>query len=188
MGTAIRQGARSVTQLEMMAKLPDKRGADNPWPQWPRVCKTDYGQEESIAVFGSDPRIYQTTVKEIIKDGSGNIKEIKTVKLQPKKDSASGRTVMEEIPDSVCAIPCDLLLIAAGFVGCESYIAEAFGIETTGRGNIATQDGRYQTSVKKVFAAGDVRRGQSLVVWAIAEGRACAKEVDEFLMGYSNML
>ena len=126
-GTSIRQGCKSVTQLEMMAKLPDSRAESNPWPQWPRICKTDYGQEEAIAKFGHDPRIYQTTVKEIVKDENGCICAVKTVKLQPKTDEKSGRTVMEEIPDSIETLPCELLLIAAGFVGCESYVADAFG-------------------------------------------------------------
>ena len=187
-GTAIRQRCKSVIQLEMMAKLPDTRSESNPWPQWPRVSKTDYGQEEAIAVFGSDPRIYQTTVKEIIKDDNGQICAVKTVKLQAKTDESSGRTVMEEIPGSTETLPCDLLLIAAGFVGCEDYTANAFKVTKTNRGNIQTENGAYKTDVPKVFAAGDSHRGQSLVVWAIAEGRACAKEVDEFLMGYSNMM
>ena len=181
-GTSIRQGCKSVTQLEMMAKLPDSRAESNPWPQWPRICKTDYGQEEAIAKFGHDPRIYQTTVKEIVKDENGCICAVKTVKLQPKADEKSGRTVMEEIPDSIETLPCELLLIAAGFVGCESYVADAFGTAKSGRGTILTESGEYSTPVDKVFTAGDAHRGQSLVVWAIAEGRACAEEVDEYLM------
>ena len=186
-GTAIRQGCRSVVQLEMMAKLPDSRSENNQWPQWPRVCKTDYGQEEAIAVFGADPRRYQTTVKEIIKDDEGAVSAVKTVKLCSKFDKASGRTLMEEVPGSEETLPCELLLIAAGFIGCENYVTDAFGLERTGRGAVATKDGQFQTADPKVFAAGDARRGQSLVVWAISEGRDCAAEVDEFLMGYSNI-
>lgn len=187
-GTSIRQGCASVTQLEMMAKQPDTRAANNPWPQWPKVCKTDYGQEEAIAVFGHDPRIYQTTVKEIIKGEKGAISAVKTVKLTPKKDEASGRITMTEVEGSEEILPCELLLIAAGFVGCENYVAEAFGVNKTPRGSISTGDGKYSTDVPKVFTAGDAHRGQSLVVWAIAEGRGCAKEVDEYLMDYSNMV
>ncbi len=187
-GTCIRQGCKSVAQLEMLARPPLKRAENNPWPQWPRVCKTDYGQEESIAVFGGDPRIYQTTVKKFHADDKGNLCSITTVKLTPKKDEASGRTVMTEVEGSEEDMPCELLLIAAGFVGCEDYVAEAFGAEKNARGCISTENGKYSTSVKGVFAAGDGRRGQSLVVHAIAEGRACAKEVDEYLMGYSNMI
>ena len=187
-GTCIRQGCKSVAQLEMLARPPLKRAENNPWPQWPRVCKTDYGQEESIAVFGGDPRIYQTTVKKLHADDKGNLCSITTVKLTPKKDEASGRTVMTEVEGSEEDMPCELLLIAAGFVGCEDYVAEAFGAEKNARGCISTENGKYSTSVKGVFAAGDGRRGQSLVVHAIDEGRACAKEVDEYLMGYSNMI
>ena len=186
-GTSIRQGCISVTQLEMMPKSPDTRAADNPWPQWPLVCKTDYGQEEAIAKFGHDPRIYQTTVKEVIKDDNGAIKELVTIKLESRVDESTGRRYMGEIEGSEETIPCELLLIAAGFVGCEDYVAQAFGCEKAPRGNLATADGHYATNVPKVFTAGDAHRGQSLVVWGITEGRACAKEVDEYLMGYTNM-
>ena len=186
-GTSIRQGCISVTQLEMMPKSPDTRAADNPWPQWPLVCKTDYGQQEAIAVFGHDPRIYQTTVKEIIKDENGAIKELVTIKLESRVDESTGRRFMGEVEGSEETIPCELLLIAAGFVGCEDYIAQAFGCEKAPRGNLATSEGSYATNVPKVFTAGDAHRGQSLVVWGITEGRGCAKEVDKFLMGYTNM-
>ncbi|MGN1059773.1 MAG: FAD-dependent oxidoreductase, partial [Clostridia bacterium] len=181
-GTCIRQGCQSVVQLEMMAKLPEQRQDTNPWPQWPRVLKTDYGQEEAIAVFGSDPRIYQTTVKELIQDENGHLTAVKTVKLEQKKDKATGRMTMAEVDGSEAVLPCDLLLIAAGFIGCEEYVAEAFGVAKSDRGCLMTAEGTHQTDVPGLFAAGDARRGQSLVVWAIAEGRACAQEVDEFLM------
>lgn len=187
-GTAIRQGCASVTQLEMMGKLPDARTPSNPWPQWPRVCKTDYGQQEAIARFGHDPRLYETTVKEILSGEDGTVTGVQTVKLSWKKDPASGRMIMEEIPGSEEIIPCSLLLIAAGFVGCESGTAEAFSLPRGPRGTLVTGQNSFRTENPKVFAAGDARRGQSLVVWAIREGRGCAREVDEFLMGYSNML
>ena len=183
-GTAIRQGCASVTQLEMMGMPPVSRTASNPWPQWPRVLKTDYGQQEAIAVFGHDPRLYQTTVKEIRSDDQGNITSIVTVRLEPK--NVEGRMTMQPIPGSEEELPCGLLLIAAGFVGCQSYVAEAFGLPRDNRGSLITRD--YHTENEKIFAAGDCRRGQSLVVWAIAEGRACAKEVDAWLMGYTNLL
>ena len=186
-GTAIRQGCASVCQLEMMPKLPDDRAENNPWPQWPRVCKTDYGQQEAIAVFGADPRVYTTTVKEIISDDNGNISAVKTVKLSFEKDKKSGRSVMKEVPGSEETIPCELLLIAAGFVGCDDYVIKSFGVNATERGAVAT-NGKYFADSEKIFAAGDCRRGQSLVVWAIAEGRQCSKEVDEYLMGYTNMI
>ncbi len=177
--TCIRQGCKSVVQLEMMPKLPDCRTKDNPWPQWPRVSKTDYGQQEAIAVFGCDPRIYCTTVKEFIKDKKGRLKAVKTVEL------GEG---FKEIEGSEKTLPCELLLIAAGFIGCEDYVAESFGLAKAQRGNLESAKGKYQTSEDGIFVAGDVHRGQSLVVHAISEGRECAVEVDEYLMGYSNMI
>ncbi len=177
-GTAIRQGCRSVVQLEMMPKAPDSRSGDDPWPEWPRVCKTDYGQEEAIARFGHDPRIYQTTLTEVLRDESGALTGVKTVKLTPSLQQVEGS---EEV------LPCGLLLIAAGFLGPQDYLPEALGLERTPRSCVQTPAGRYATSVPKVFAAGDMRRGQSLVVWAIQEGRAAAREVDEFLMGYTDL-
>ncbi len=184
-GTAIRQGCRSVTQLEMMPRLPDRRAEDNPWPQWPRVCKTDYGQEEAIALFGADPRRYQTTVKAVRTDGEGRPVSVTAVSLEPR--SESGRTVMAEVPGSEEELPCGLLLVAAGFLGPEDGAPDAFGLSRDSRSNVATAPGGYAASAAKVFAAGDMRRGQSLVVWAIAEGRGAAREVDEYLMGYTNL-
>lgn len=184
-GTSIRQGCKSVVQLEMMPKLPDSRAENNPWPEWPKVCKTDYGQEEAIAKFGSDPRIYQTTVKEFVKDDEGNLKGVTTVKVEFVYDDESGRNVMQEVPSSEKYIETELVLIAAGFLGPKQYITEAFGVETNNRSNVATEEGKYSTNVEKVFTAGDMHRGQSLVVWAIREGRDAAAEVDEYLMGYT---
>ena len=184
-GTAIRQGAKSVVQLEMMPCPPADRAANNPWPEWPKILKTDYGQEEAIAMFGNDPRVYQTTVKEFHKDKNGKLKSITIVKLESKKDEKTGRMSMVEVAGSEKNIPAELVLIAAGFLGTESYVAKAFGVELTDRTNVATKEGSYATSVKNVYVAGDNRRGQSLVVWAIREGREVAREVDESLMGYS---
>ena len=186
-GTAVRQGAKSVVQIEMMPKLPGERAANNPWPEWPRVCKTYYGQEESIAVFGKDPRIYQATVKEFIADKNGKLKKVKLVKLEPKKDAKTGRLNMVETPGSEFEIPADYVLIAAGFLGTQDYVAKAFGVKLNARTNVETAEGSYKTSVDKVFTAGDMHRGQSLVVWGINEGRHVAREVDEFLMGYTNL-
>ncbi|MDE5892371.1 MAG: glutamate synthase subunit beta [Acetatifactor sp.] len=187
-GTAIRHGAKSVTQIEMMPKAPDKRTQDNPWPEWPKVCKTDYGQEEAIALYGHDPRIYETTVKEFVKDKSGNLKAVKVVKLSWEKDPESGRMMMHEVPGSEQVLEADIVLIAAGFLGSQSYVTEAFGVERNERTNVKTAPGQYQTSVENVFVAGDMHRGQSLVVWAIREGREAARAVDESLMGYSNLV
>lgn len=186
-GTAIRHGAESVIQVEMMPKLPSCRAESNPWPQWPRVLKTDYGQEEAIAVFGEDPRVYQTTVKEFIKDKSGNLKKVKLVKLEAVRDEATGRLQMSEIAGSEYTVDCDMVLIAAGFLGSEDYVTKAFGVEVDGRTNVATEKEKYNTSVENVFVAGDMHRGQSLVVWAIREGRQAAKAVDISLMGYTNI-
>lgn len=186
-GTCVRHGAKSVIQLEMMPKLPDTRSEDNPWPEWPRVCKTDYGQEEAAAVYGSDPRVYQTTVKKLISDESGKLKQAVLVKLNAEKDEATGRLKMVPIDDSEYTVDVDLLLIAAGFLGSESYITEAFGVALDSRTNVQTETGSHQTSVDRVFTAGDMHRGQSLVVWAIREGRDCAREVDKSLMGYTNL-
>ncbi len=185
-GTAIRQGCKSVIQLEMMPKAPDKRAENNPWPQWPKVCKTDYGQEEAIAVFGADPRQYQKTVKSCVKDEQGNLKSIVTVSLEPKR-ADNGRTIMTEVPGTEEEIPCGLLLLAAGFLGPEDTLPEAFSLQRDGRSNVAAAPGGYFAGSEKVFTAGDMHRGQSLVVWAIAEGRGAAREVDAYLMGYTNL-
>lgn len=186
-GTSIRLGAKSVTQLEMMPMPPKERAANNPWPQWPRILKTDYGQEEAIAVFGSDPRIYQTTVKEFIADKKGNVCKAKVVKLESRKDEKTGRMTMVPVEGSEKVIPADLVLIAAGFLGSQKYVTDAFKVEVDQRTNVATKPDGYASSVPRVFAAGDMRRGQSLVVWAIREGREAARAVDESLMGYTNL-
>ena len=177
-GTSIRLGAKNVIQLEMMPKAPDERAANNPWPQWPRVCKTDYGQEEAIAKFGHDPRIYTTTVSEFIKNKNGELVQAKLVKLQSKKDEKSGRMMMVPIEGSEEIINVDIVLIAAGFLGSQKYVTDAFKVNINGRTNVDTAPGKYQTSVPNVFTAGDMHRGQSLVVWAIREGREAAKAVD----------
>lgn len=186
-GTSIRLGAASVIQLEMMPKAPDTRADDNPWPEWPKICKTDYGQEESIALFGHDPRVYQTTVKEFIGDEKGNVCKAVLVRLEFKKDEETGRVNMCEVPGSEYIEDVDLVLIAAGFLGSQEYVTKAFGVDVDGRSNVATAPGDYKTSKEKVFVAGDMHRGQSLVVWAIREGRDVSKTVDKYLMGYTNL-
>ena len=183
--TSIRHGCASLIQLEMMPEPPKKRLPDNPWPQWPKILKTDYGQEEAIAVFGKDPRVYQTTVKEFVADGKGNLKKAVLVGLEGKKDEKSGRMMMVPVAGSEKEVEVDLVLIAAGFLGSQEYVTKAFGVEVDGRTNVKTEPGRYATNVKNVFAAGDMHRGQSLVVWAVREGREAARAVDESLMGYS---
>ena len=186
-GTSIRLGAKSVTQLEMMPKPPACRTASNPWPEWPRVLKTDYGQEEAIAVFGNDPRIYQTTVKEFVKDKKGNLKEVVLISLESRKNEETGRFEMIPVEGSEKTVPAQLVLIAAGFLGSEKYVTDDFGVELDARTNVKTGLGKHATSADRIYVTGDMHIGQSLVVRAIAEGRKAAKEVDEALMGYSNL-
>ena len=186
-GTSMRHGAKSVLQLEMMPKAPDERTEMNPWPEWPRVCKTDYGQQEAAAVFGHDPRVYQTTVKEFKKDKKGKVCKAVLVIVEPKKNEKTGRMMMTEVAGSEYTVDVDLVLIAAGFLGSQDYVTKAFGVEVNERTNVKTAPGKYDTNVKNVFTAGDMHRGQSLVVWAIREGREAAREVDISLMGYTNM-
>ena len=185
--TAIRHGAKSVVQIEMMPKAPDERAEDNPWPQWAKVCKTDYGQEEAAAVYGHDPRIYESTVKEFVKDKNGRLKAVKIVSVCQEKDAQSGRMVMREKAGSERTLDAQIALIAAGFLGSEKYAADAFQAVLDERMNVKTKEGGFATGADKVFAAGDMHTGQSLVVKAIRQGRECAREVDESLMGYTNM-
>ncbi len=183
-GTSIRQGCASVTQLEMMPCPPTERAENNQWPEWPRVLKVDYGQEESIAVFGKDPREYQTTVKSFYKDEKGQVSGARIARLAPQKDEATGRTLMVPTGEEY-DLPCQLVLIAAGFTGCEEYLPQDLGLERTTRGTLADRD--YATALPKVFTCGDMRRGQSLVVWALREGTEAAAAVDRYLMGYTNL-
>ncbi len=210
-GTSIRLGAKSVLQLEMMPCPPSERQASNPWPEWPKVLKTDYGQEEAIYKFGSDPRIYQTTVKEFISgevktpDGKQEkrLKEVVLVSLESKRDEKTGRMMMVPVEGSERTVPAELVLIAAGFLGSESYVTEGFGVEIDARTNVKTapdsfaafsaekgsKDGKSVGAPDKckIYTAGDMHRGQSLVVWAISEGRKAASQVDKDLMGYSSL-
>ena len=185
-GTAIRQGCASVVQLEMMPCPPDQRTPSNGWPEWPRVRKTDYGQQEAIAVFGQDPRLYQTTVKEFLRGEDGRVCGAVISKLESRVvDEATGRRAMVPTGEEF-TLDCDLVLIAAGFVGCQPYVADAFGLELSNRGTVVTE-APYTTSDPHVFVCGDMRRGQSLVVWALREGQDAAAAVDRYLMGYTNL-
>lgn len=181
--TAIRQGCSDVVQLEMMPKPPVERPAGNEWPQWPRVLKTDYGQQECIEVFYKDPRLFQTTVKQFLTDAQGQLTQVELIELAFHED-ATGRRIMQEKQETKRSINVDLVLIAAGFIGCEDAVMDAFGIQSE-RGRVLTNG--YRTSREKVFSLGDMRRGQSLVVWGIVEGRECAREIDAYLMGYTNL-
>ena len=186
-GTSIRLGAKKVTQLEMMPRPSEVRQPDNQWPEWPKVLKTDYGQEEAIALYGKDPRIFKTTVTEFIKNKSGVLTGVKTVELEAKKDDKTGRINMVPVEGTEKELKADLVLIAAGFLGSEEYVTSGFKVKTNERSNVETKAGEYQTSNEKIFTAGDMHRGQSLVVWAIKEGMDAAKAVDESLMGYTNL-
>jgi glutamate synthase (NADPH/NADH) small chain len=185
-GTAMRQGCRTLTQFEIMPKPPAERAVDNPWPEWPRVYKMDYGQEEAAARFGRDPRAYLTTVKRFVGDGQGQVKELVTVDVRWEQD-AEGRSVPVEQPGTERSQPAQLVLLAMGFTGPETGLAQDLGLELDERRNIRADAATYATSVEGVFAAGDCRRGQSLVVWAIAEGRAAARECDRWLMGATDL-
>jgi glutamate synthase (NADPH/NADH) small chain len=185
-GTAMRQGCVGLTQLEILPRPPQERAADNPWPEWPKVYKLDYGQEEAAAVFGADPRVYVTTVQRLHGDAAGRVRSLATVQISWRRDS-SGRLLPVEVPDSTREIPADLVLLAMGFTGPEQPLLKELGIQTDARSNIAAEHGRFATNVKGIFTAGDCRRGQSLVVWAINEGRGAARECDRYLMGHTDL-
>ena len=177
--TVLRLGCKSVTALEMMPEPPSIRREDNPWPEWPKIKKTDYGHTEAISVFGKDPRLFQRTVKSVNRDKDGALQSVVTVSVTLENGK------LTEIKGSEKTLPCELLLIAAGFTGAEPKTAKAFGVKLSPQGTASCDVRPYRTSVPGVFAAGDMRRGASLVVWAIAEGVACAKEMDRYMMGYT---
>ncbi len=185
-GTSLRHGCRSVTQLEILPKPPLERAANNPWPEWPKVYKLDYGQTEAKEKFGADPRQYLVNTKEFMKDADGRLTGIKIVNIKWARNEQGRMTPVEE-PGSERVLPCQLVLLALGFSGPEQEIVEKFGLETDARSNVKAEHEDYRTGVEGVFAAGDMRRGQSLVVWAINEGRGCAREMDRFLMGVTNL-
>lgn len=185
-GTSIRQGCRSVTQLEILPKPPLERAANNPWPEWPKIFRTDYGQEEAAALFGSDPRVYCTTAKKFAGDKDGRVAEIHAVQVEWAVDAA-GRFSPKDVPGTERVLPAQLVLLAMGFLGPEKPLVEALGVETDARSNVKADYGSFATSVPGIFAAGDMRRGQSLVVWAINEGRAAARECDRFLTGTTSL-
>ncbi|MDP4179647.1 MAG: glutamate synthase subunit beta [Bacillota bacterium] len=182
--TSIRHGCKSVVQFEIMPEPPSERQSNNPWPEWPKVLKVDYGQEEAIALYGKDPREYCITTKKFVGDENGNLKEVHTVKIEWKKDD-NGRFVPVEIPGTEKVWPAQLVLLAMGFLGPEETILDSIGVEKDPRSNAKADYDKYATNIKGVFAAGDMRRGQSLVVWAINEGRGAARECDKYLMGSS---
>ncbi|MEA5449820.1 glutamate synthase subunit beta [Leptolyngbya sp. CCNP1308] len=185
-GTSIRHGCNSVTQVEIMPQPPETRSAGNPWPEWPKVYKMDYGQEEAAAMFGDDPRAYLTTATKFEGDEQGNVKAVHTVQIQWGKDE-NGRFVPQNVPGTEKVVPAHLVLLAMGFLGPEQPLIDALGLEKDGRSNVKAEHEQYTTSIPGVFAAGDCRRGQSLVVWAINEGRGAARECDRYLMGTTEL-
>jgi glutamate synthase (NADPH/NADH) small chain len=182
-GTALRHGCRSLVQFEILPKPPLDRAPDNPWPQWPKVYKLDYGQEEAAALFGDDPRQYLIQTKKFVGDSAGNVQELHTVRIDWCRDN--GRLMPRELPGTEAVFPAQLVLLAMGFLGPENLVLDQLGVEKDARTNAKAEHGKYATSVPGIFAAGDMRRGQSLVVWAINEGRGAARECDRFLMGYT---
>ena len=185
-GTSLRHGCQTLTQFEIMPKPPEERADNNPWPQWPNVYKLDYGQEEAKARFGDDPRTYLIMTQKFVDDGAGKIKELHTVNIEWDKDE-NGRFVPKPIAGTEKVWPADLVLLAMGFRGPEDAMIEELGVERDERSNARAAHDDYATSVEGVFAAGDMRRGQSLVVWAINEGRGAAREVDRYLMGSTHL-
>ena len=183
--TAMRQGCSSLKQIEIMARPPMDRAADNPWPEWPKVYRLDYAQEEAAAKFGADPRAYLTTVKRLNGDAQGAVRSVTTVQIGWQRDN--GRLVPVEVPGSEQELPAELVLLALGFTGPEQPLLGELGVRTDARSNVEAEHGVFATSVSGVFAAGDCRRGQSLVVWAINEGRGAARECDRYLMGATDL-
>src|SRR5579863_4298814 len=185
-GTAMRQGCKSLTQIEILPRPPMDRADDNPWPEWPKVYKLDYAQEEAAAAFGDDPRVYVSTVKSLNGDAAGRVQSLTTVQISWQKD-ASGRFAPAEVPGSENEIPAELVLLAMGFTGPEQPLLVDLGVQTDARSNVLAEHGRFATNVRGLFTAGDCRRGQSLIVWAINEGRGAARECDRYLMGSTDL-
>lgn len=185
-GTSMRHGCTALVNFELLPKPPATRAPDNPWPEWPVIFRVDYGHQEAAAKFGKDPREYRILSKRFIDDGDGNVAGIETVRVEWTKDDA-GKWHMTEVPRSEEIFEADLVFLAMGFVGPEDTLAEQFGLERDARSNFKAEYGSYATNVEGVFAAGDCRRGQSLVVWGMAEGRGAARAVDRYLMGRTDL-
>jgi len=184
--TSIRHGCKSLNQLEIMPKSPESRAKDNPWPEWPKVYRLDYGQEEAAAIFGNDPRVYLTTATKFEGDEQGNVKSVHVVDVQWQKNE-KGQFIPQHVAGTERVLSAQLVLLAMGFLGPEQDLLDTLKIEKDPRGNVKAEHNNYQTSIPGVFAAGDCRRGQSLVVWAFNEGRGAAKACDTYLMGSSEL-
>jgi len=184
--TSMRHKCKSILQLEIMPQPPITRAANNPWPEWPKIYRLDYGQAEAKAIFGNDPRKYLVTIKRFIGDDQGCVKAAEMIHIEWQKD-VHGRFIPKEVAGSEKTVSAGLVCLAMGFLGPEDFLLKQLGVELDQRSNAKAEYGQYATSVKNVFAAGDMRRGQSLVVWAINEGREAARAVDLHLMGYSDL-
>ena len=185
-GTSIRHGCRALVQVEILPKPPMDRAKDNPWPEWPKVYKMDYGQEEAAAKFGDDPRVYVTTATKFEGDENGHVKAVHTVQVEWSKND-KGQFIPKNVPGTEKVLPAQLVLLAMGFLGPEQPLLEALGVERDARSNVQAEHEKYTTSLPGIFAAGDCRRGQSLVVWAFNEGRGAARECDRYLMGSTDL-
>jgi len=185
-GTSMRHGCKSLVQVEILPKPPENRAADNPWPEWPKTYKLDYGQEEAKEKYGADPRVYLTTAKRFVSDDAGNVAGVELVEIKWSKND-KGQFVPQDVPGTSRIVPAQLVLLAMGFLGPEQPLLEQLGVERDPRSNVKADHGKFTTSIPKVFAAGDCRRGQSLVVWAFNEGRGAARECDRFLMGATDL-
>jgi NAD(P)H-dependent glutamate synthase small subunit len=184
-GTALRHGCRSIVNFELLAQPPGERAANNPWPMWPKIMRTDYAHEETIVRFGADPRAYGIITKVFTDAGDGTVGGLTAARVD--WELQQGKLVMSEVEGSEQRWEADLVLLAMGFVGPESYLADALGIARDAASNYQAEHGEFATDVPGVFAAGDCRRGQSLVVWAINEGRGAARCIDAFLCGSSHL-
>ncbi|NJK49341.1 glutamate synthase small subunit [Candidatus Gracilibacteria bacterium] len=185
-GTSIRHGCKSLVQLEILPKPPESRAPENPWPEWPKIYRMDYGQEEAAAMFGDDPRFYITTATKFEGDENGHVKAVHTVQVAWERNE-KGQFIPKHVPGTEKVIPTQLVLLAMGFLGPEQPLLDALGLERDARSNVKADYGKYTTSIPGVFAAGDCRRGQSLVVWAFNEGRGAARECDLYLMGTTDL-
>ena len=185
-GTAMRHGCKSLAQVEILPQPPQERTRDNPWPEWPKVYRLDYGQEEAAAKFGGDPRVYLTTATKFEGDTHGHVKAVHTVQVQWERND-KGQFIPKNVPGTEKVLSAQLVLLAMGFLGPEQPLLDTLGVERDPRTNVKAEFEKYSTNIKGVFAAGDCRRGQSLVVWAFNEGRGAARECDRYLMGFSNL-
>jgi glutamate synthase (NADPH) small chain len=185
-GTSIRHGCNSLVQVEILPKPPLTRAPNNPWPEWPKIYRMDYGQEEAAAVFGDDPRVYTTTATKFEGEENGQVKAVHTVQVEWEKND-KGQFIPKPIPGTEKVLPAQLVLLAMGFLGPEQPLLDALGLDRDSRSNVKADYGKYTTSIPGVFAAGDCRRGQSLVVWAFNEGREAARECDIYLMGSTDL-